>query len=59
MKLTRILHLADKPVTNISGGEKKESNHCEGFGSRTKNYLTEGWQFVSVLPSQRILIRKD
>ena len=24
-----------------------------------ENHLAEGWQFVSVLPSQRILIRKD
>ena len=24
-----------------------------------KEHLAEGWQFVSVLPSQKILIRKD
>ena len=24
-----------------------------------ENHLAEGWQFVSVLPSQRILIRKE
>ncbi len=28
------------------------------MGDELEKYLVEGWQFISVLPSQRILIRK-
>ncbi|MGQ9469981.1 MAG: hypothetical protein ACUVTD_09250, partial [Nitrososphaerales archaeon] len=39
--------------------EGKSNPHRIVREDELENYLAEGWQFVSVLPSQRILIRKD
>jgi len=62
--LTRRIKISNSTTTPTIGNELKKLREEKHNPQRIvrenelESYLKEGWQFISVLPSQRILIRK-